>query len=921
MSTVKRKLIEVALPLEAINRESAREKSIRQGHPSTLHLWWARRPLAAARAVLFAQLVDDPSSHPEEFPTDVAQSVERKRLFDLIERLVVWENINDEALYREAHEEILKSTGGRPPAILDPFAGGGSIPLEAQRLGLEAHASDLNPVAVLINKALIEIPPRWSGHRPVFPGAAESRMGDWQRASGLAEDVLRYGSWMRDQAEQRIGHMYPEVERADGSTAPVIAWLWARTVTCPNPACQVDTLLLRSWWLSKRSGNLNGLRVTLEGGRPELSILHGDDAKTAIDEEGTITRSGAVCVACKTAIPLAHIRTEGVAGRLGSRMTAVVFDGGRKRGYVVPDAVQTESAVAQRRPDAEDLYDVPLSTHPQYMGAPRYGLTTVGSLFPARQLVAATTFSALIREAIARVETDGALAGMPDSDAREYAAHVGCYLAATLDKCLNLWSSCASWMTDREALRETFARQALPMLWDYAEPNPFGSTGGSWDTCLDKVRQVIMALPASGTVRVSQRDARAAELEQSWISTDPPYYDNVPYSDLSDYFYPWLRRALAESWPDLFATMTTPKRDELVADYVRLGGKDKAAQYFESGFQDVFERIAQASGPDDLMTVYYAFKQTGTSDEASEATGWETMLSALLGSGLEVTATWPVRTEGAGRIRSTKSNALASSIVLACRRRSPQAQATTRRGFIAELKSHLPTALRQLQQGSVAPVDLAQAAIGPGMAVFSSHAKVVEADGADMTVRTALALINQVLDEVLTEQEGDFDADTRFCVKWFTQFGWTEGGWGEADVLARATNTSVDGLVRGGVFDAIGGKARLLSPGDLAEHWDPVADERVSDWEVAVRLAKALSEQGAEHAAQLMAAAGQRRDLDTVKELAYLLFSLADKRGWTQTAVLFNGLGTAWNDLETAARSGSGRPIAAQESLTFDDEN
>ena len=322
--TSKKKLIEVALPLEAINRESAREKSIRHGHPSTLHLWWARRPLAACRAVLFAQLVDDPSSRPEEFPTEEDQTRERKRLFDLIERLVVWENTTDEALLAEAHAEILKSTGGNPPAILDPFAGGGSIPLEAQRLGLEAHASDLNPVAVLINKALIEIPPKWAGQAPVFPGAADQRMGSWPRATGLAEDVRRYGEWMRDEAERRIGHLYPKATLADGSKVNVIAWIWARTVTCPNPACGIEMPLVRSWWLGKKRGkeayvvprvgvDSHGMR------RVEFAVGHDPVHAPTKGTDGTVSRTGAVCIACGTAVPLAYVRAEGTAGRMGAR--------------------------------------------------------------------------------------------------------------------------------------------------------------------------------------------------------------------------------------------------------------------------------------------------------------------------------------------------------------------------------------------------------------------------------------------------------------------------------------------------------------------------------------------------------------------------------------------------------------------------
>jgi putative DNA methylase len=918
VSTVKRKLIEVALPLEAINRESAREKSIRHGHPSTLHLWWARRPLAAARAVLFAQLVDDPSARPEEFPTEEEQVAERKRLFALIEKLVIWDNVNDEALYRQVHEEILKSTDGKPPAILDPFAGGGSIPLEAQRLGLEAHASDLNPVAVLINKALIEIPPKWAGQSPVFPQVADSRLGAWPRATGLAEDVRRYGEWIRDEAEKRIGHIYPRATLSDGTLTNVVAWIWARTVTCPNPACGIAMPLARSFWLSKNKDRPTWAVPIVHGSALRFEIRTGDAGPLM---EGSVGRTGATCVGCQTPVPLKYIREHGQSEGLGAQLLAVVAEGNRQRVYLeaTPDQVAGASV---HRPDV--VPDALLPLNPRDFKTPNYGLRTFADLFTNRQLVTLTTFSDLIVEVHDLIAGDAARSGLSEEASALYADAVVLYLSFALSKMADRGSSICSWVLQRDSIRNTFARQAIPMTWDYAEMNMLLAGAGSFVGAVEWTVESLEGISSWEVLpgHVRQADAAAVPTGGLVVATDPPYYDNIGYADLSDFFYVWLRRSIGGFYPDVTATMLTPKSAELVATPYRFGGsKAKAEQHFEDGFVQTFSRIRKNHPVGIPVTIFYAFKQTEESEAGTSSTGWETMLNGLIEAGLTITATWPMRTERPDRSVGIGTNALASSIVLACRPREETAEAVTRRGFISALKDELPAALRELQQGSIAPVDLAQAAIGPGIAVFSRHAKVVEADGSDMTVRTALALINQVLDEVLTEQEGDFDADTRFCVKWFSQFGWGEASSGEADVLARATNTSVDGLARGGVFKAVAGKARLLGPDDFASDWDVLADDRVSDWEVVVRLAKALSEQGVDSAARVMAAAGQRRDLDTVKELAYLLFSLSGKRGWTQTAILFNGLGTAWNDLEATARSGAGVPTAAQASLAFDDAN
>lgn len=930
--SMRRKLIEVSLPLETINTESAREKSIRHGHPSTLHLWWARRPLAAARAVLFSQLVDDPSSDEDAYrdaaiaegvPADRINEVvaglivaERERLHDLVRRLVVWENINDDTLYKQAHAEILKSTGGDPPPILDPFCGGGTIPLEAQRLGLEAHASDLNPVAVLITKALIEIPPKFAGRPPVFPGAAESGLGGWPKATGLAEDVRRYGHWMRDQAEKRIGHLYPKATVPDGSKATVIAWIWARTVTCPNPACRIQMPLVRSWWLGKKKGKEAFVIPSVEDGQVMFTIGHDPRQAPTKATDGTVGRTGATCINCATPVPLTYIRTEGRAGRLGVKLMATVAEGNRQRIYL---AATPDHEHAAHLPRPNDVPDGELPTNPRDFKTPNYGMTTFADLFTNRQVTALTTFSDLVGEARDRAKDDAMVASMREGErladggvgAAAYADAIATYLAFAISRMTNKSCSINTWDSSpkMEAVRGLFARQAIPMAWDFAEANPWGRSSGDFTEDLKWVIQALSRVPARQEGLALQADASSLQ-SPSLIATDPPYYDNIGYSDLSDFFYVWLRRSLRGVFPQLLSTMLVPKAEELVANPYRHGGPDNAEKFFERGFDRVFANVRKSALADFPITVFYAFKQAETETAGTVSTGWQTLLEGMIRSGWAITGTWPMRSELSNRMLASGTNALASSIVLALRPRPDTAGVSTRRGFLIALRAELPSALRELQQGSIAPVDLAQAAIGPGMAVFSRYARVVEADGSSMTVRTALALINHALDEVLSEQEGDFDNDTRFCVKWFTQFGWTTRKSGEADDLSRAVDTSVGGLVRGGIFHARGGEARLLSPADLESEWDPLTDERISIWEATVRIAKCLAEQGGQAAAMLMAGASQRVDIDAVHELAYLLYTICERAGRTQDALLFNGLGTSWTDLATSMRQHTAGPGA-----------
>lgn len=924
MNQPKKKLIEVSLPLETINHASGREKSIRYGHPSTLHLYWSRKPLATARAVLFSQLVDDPSAHPEEFPTVESQDAERARLHALLGELVVWENSNNEELLAQARVEIRKSNNGELPAVLDPFAGGGAIPLEAQRLGLDAHASDLNPLAVLINKALIEIPPKFSCLPPVYPGA-EGTQTVWDRAEGLAEDVHRYGEWMRDEAQRRIGRFYPKVTAPGGTEHTVIAWIWARTVRSPNPANPIEVPLVSSWWLNKKKGKEAWVHAEVINGEVRYTVRH-DAGGPKGEEDGTVSRKGAVSIADGTPIDFEYIRAEGRAGRMGAHLIAVVGEGNRTRVYVSPSKTQVEAAVVQ---SPAEVPEANIPENPRNFNTLNYGLTQFSDLFTNRQLIALTTLSDLIAETHERVFADASSRGLPagkplesgGTGAEAYADAVSTYIALALSRLTNRASTLNIWNTTGEKIEQVFTRQALPMIWNFAEVNPFSSSSGNFLSNVEWVKEAILRLPAAGFGSAMQVDAGSRTFENYVISTDPPYYDMINYSDLSDYFYIWLRRSLKEIHQQTVGTIVTPKAEELVANPYRHGGKAGAEEFFVSGFNKVFSHIRQGANPDVPLTVYYAYKQQEMSSAGVASTGWQTLLEGLIHSGWEITATWPMRSERGVRMNNIGKNSLASSIVLACRPRPEHASGTTRRGFSAALKSELPRALRTLIQSSIAPVDLAQAAIGPGISVFSRYSRVREADGSEMGVRDALLLINSTLDEIIGEQESDFDPDTRFAVKWYRQFGWGQDNSGIADQLARSTDTSIVSLERGGIFEAKGGKARLLSPTQLEGEWDAAADDRVSVWEATVRLAAVMAKDGADKVAELLPTVQTRVSLDAVKELGFLLFHEAEKKKDTKDAILFNGLVSAWGDLNEQARklAETAPQRGSQQSFDFED--
>ncbi len=903
MPTIK-KLIEVALPLEAINAESAREKSIRHGHPSTLHLWWARRPLATARAVIRSSLVDAPSSHPEQFPTEEAQQQERERLFGILTRLVKWENSNDEGILAEAKAEIMKSTNGNPPALLDPFAGGGAIPLEAQRLGLEAHAHDLNPVAVMINKAMIEIPPKFAGRSPVNPEAQRQGAANqgWKGATGLAEDVRYYGEWMKQEAYKRIGHLYPKAKLEDGSEATVIAWIWARTVKCPNPACGCEMPLASSFILSKKKGKEAYIEPNVSGSEITYRVRYGKGG----DNCPKIAQGKFKCIRCDEGIPKDYPKVESKAGRMGKKLLAIVAEGKNGRVYLSPDAEQIHAADC---PMPEDYPTGALAPHFTGGSCVPYGLDEFHKLFTNRQLTALTTFSSLVSEAQQKAEADAVAAGVFNdhialseggSGARAYGEAVGVYLAFVVDKMADYHSSICSWHSSKELIRNTFGRQAIPMVWDFAEANPFSDSAGCCDNMLEWVTKATLLFPATIQGSAKQHDAQSDNgLRNIAVSTDPPYYDNIGYADLSDYFYVWMRQALKGTYPKLFRTMLVPKAEELVATPYRFDGSvEKARDFFEDGMFNTCCRLHDYSRDDIPVTIYYAFKQSETdTEDTTSSTGWETMLSAIIRAGFSITGTWPMRTEMANRSIASGTNALASSIVLVCRKRDETTGSATRREFINALHREMRPALEKLQSANIAPVDLAQSAIGPGIGVFSRYKSVLEADGKPMSVRAALQIINQELDAFYNEQEGELDRESRFCVELFSQYAFNNIKFGDADILARAKNTSVQALAEHGVLMAAKGQVRLKTRDELPESVDT---HESCTWLLTQQLARAMEVGGVKACAAIVLNIFGS-NAEEAKALAYRLYTICERKNWAQEGYAYNNLVVAWPDIQSAA--------------------
>ncbi|WP_226632676.1 DUF1156 domain-containing protein [Novosphingobium profundi] len=911
--TYKKKLIEVALPLEAINAASAREKSIRHGHPSTLHLWWARRPLAACRAVLFAQLVDDPSSHPDQFPTEEAAEAERKRLFQIIEELVKWENSTNEEVLERARAEIRRSCGGKLPPVYDPFSGGCSIPLEAQRLGLPAYGSDLNPVAVMIGKAMIEIPPKFKDMEPIHPGIKDRSF--YRNAEGLAEDVKYYGEWVREKAWERIGKLYPQVElpkAQGGGKATVVAWIWARTVPSPDPAfADVQVPIASSFLLSSKAGKEAWIEPSVDRQTKTISysIRHGGTkAELANAKEGTKAGRGANfrCIISDTAITPDYVKSKGRSGEMGQTMLAIVAEGNRSRVYMAPVEGQSDLAMSAM---PEWSPETPLPNDPRNFWTVDYGLDTFGKLFTNRQLVALNTFSDLIQEVRAKIEADAIANLSADAihlrdggkGAKAYAEAVSVYLAFAIDRLADAGSSIATWSSSA-FIRFTFARQAIPMTWDFAECNFFSDSTGNFLGAVDWVWKALSGLvPVSNGTEV-QNDAQSVQLpENSVISTDPPYYDNIGYADLSDYFYVWLRRNIKDVYPSIGSTLAVPKAEELVASPYRHGGKSKAEDHFLTGMTSAISSLAQQSTAQFPATIYYAFKQSEVEQDGLSSTGWATFLQAVIEAGYAIVGTWPVRTERSARTIATGTNALANSVVLVCRKKDASAETITRAEFIRALKRELPPGITELQAANVSPADMPQSAIGPGMGVFSRYAAVLEADDSPMTVKTALQLINAQLDEFLNDLHGEFDAETRFTATWFQQHGFDKGEYGTANSIATARGISVESVKHAGIVESSAGSVRIFKRDEIDPEWDPETDDHFTIWEACQHLIRTLENDGEYAAAELLKKIGSER-AETVKDLAYYLYDVCgNKRQDAKEATSYNGLIAVWTDLTRLA--------------------
>ena len=933
--TYRRKLIEVDLPLDEINAESVRERAVKHGHPSTLHLWWARRPLAACRAVIFASMVDDPSDCAE-FETEEEEREERERLHDLIRRLVNRKNSNDEGLIAEARYEIARSVARNrnedaptEPAevlrylndkampIYDPFAGGGSIPLEAQRLGLRAIASDLNPVAVLINKALIELPPKFAGQPPVNPDADPMGMFTgkysgrgknrkpikvaWRGAAGLANDIRYYGRWMRDEAFKRIGHLYPAAKLPDGGEATVIAWLWARTIPCPNPACGVQMPMMKTFQLSKKANNQYWTKPLVDWDAKSISFVVQSHSKD-VPNGATVNRSSVTCIACQTAAPLSYAREQSRVGNMGEQMTAIVAEGDRKRLFLSPTEAHIETALSAK-PNESSIPWQKMPTTAYLVSGRGYGIEYWHELFTQRQLTALTTFSDLAPSVRSEIIKHGSDDG--------YADTICTYLTFVFDKVADMGSSFSRWQNSSGTLKVAgiFARQAIPMMWDFAESNPFSQFAGNWNGNLEWVVRVVEQLPANAnTGKVYQADASTTihANEGPVIVTDPPYYDNISYAELSDFFYVWQRPLLRDTYPDLFSGIGVPQQEEMIAAprFDKLQEYENAKERFEDLMGKTLKLIRERCSPEFPSSIFYAYKQQEEQHGGRTSTGWQTMLTALVNAGFQIIGTWPMRTEKGNRSNSLSANTLASSVILVCRPRPEGAPVATRRQFLNELERELPAALDHLtREGHIAPVDLAQAAIGPGMQVYSKYIRVETIGGESVSVRDALIQINRVIAEYHEQEQGQLDAQSRFCVDWLRQYGYGSGEYGQAEVLAQAHNVAVEAMPR--LLLAEVGKVRLHHPDTYTSNGRMTLDSDITSWEGCMRMSYHLDTAhegsgGIAGAADVARAMGG--DAESVERLARILYEHYDRKNDSANAVKFNNLVTSWQDIVAQAQ-------------------
>jgi putative DNA methylase len=890
--TEKRKLVEVALPLEAINIACKADKDRKTGTIRNLHKWFAPMPVPALRALIFASLIDDPEDEAE-----------RERLLLLIENLVA--SVVDsppEQVLTDVREEIARATGGDLPVVFDPFCGGGSTLVEAQRLGLASRGSDLNPVPVLISRVLAEFPPQVRDIKPLHP-ATQGVLTENPRLTGFVTDLIHYARRVYDAAAETLTARYPPAPNGD----LVIAWFWARTVASPDPRFQgTHTPLVGSWWLAKKKSEFGFIRPTVDRHQRRIAF--------EISTEGSPPKSSKnECLFSGSRIPFKYVRDEGRNGRLGVTMLAMAAHGSHGRQHFAPDEDQVTVASLARPANPPQL---PLPNEAIGFRVQGYGLKEWADLFTPRQQLALETFATLVASVEDWVLEDGG--------SEVYAQAISAFLGLCVGKLAQFSSTQCLWKIDSrngsgKAESAKFGRNDVPMVMDFVETNPFGRSVGDWmqvvSTALRALEHVEPRGPKATVVLADARSPVDELSHQALVITDPPYFGTIGYANLSDYFYVWIRRAIGDTFPELFGTVATPKSDELIAEPARHSGSlADAKSYFIAGFKETFASLKEAGNPDLPMIVIYALKeQEDIEDDGRVSGGWEAMLEALLAAGFGITGTWPVHGTGSTRMRGLGANALATYVALVCRPRPDDSVTATRRDFVSALRQELGPAVRVLQQSAIAPVDLAQAVIGPGMAIFSKYRAVLDANGTPLRVRDALAIINQALAETLDGQESDMDPATRWATTWYEQHAFAEGSFGEADSLSRAKGTSVGALVEGGIALARGNRVRLLDRGELPNDWGSVADSRLTVWEVAQYLSRALESSGEREAAEFLRRVGRRGE--GARELAYRLYVICERKKWAKEALTYNALVTAWPEISRLAASATPSVPAQQELL------
>ena len=930
MSTYKKKLIEVALPLEDINRESVKQKTGRPktGYPTTLHKYWAQRSVATARAAIWSSLVDDPSSHPEKFPTADLQKKERLRRFDILRKLILWESTADASLWAEARKIAEEDCGGSLPPFIDPFAGSGAIPLEALRLGMSAHASDLNPLAVTIQHMLVEWPQKFA-NKPAVHRRNKGGLSASTAFGNLAADVLAYGEDINEKLRGRIGEFYPPVTDSFGKEIEPGVFMWARTVPCPNPACGVLTPLVKDWKLSTRSGA--HIRPVIDRAAKTINFAVQHDG--VVPEPSFNGRKGGACLMCEAPIDFVWIRKQGVAGLINHRLMAIAAGDDYSWAFYQPTS--EHESVALTVPDSTWVPRGDIPNNTRDFRTQLYGMATWASLFTPRQMLALTTLQDIIRETEADIDSDAVAAGYVSggeplsrggTGAHAYAQLVRAYIHLTASNLTEWNCSVTRWSPNGPQLSSLFARQAVIMNWNYAEGSLFGKGGANFLQKLRRTVEVIDRTPTTTTGTARQADATRMVWDHDkapLVVTDPPYYDNISYSELADFFYVWLRESMRDIDPETFATISSPKSEELIMAKNRHGGdEEKAKQFFEDGLTQALHHLRSISDPDLPLSIYYAYNDTDESEDGEGnkeigSSGWETILQSIVDAGLQIVMTYPLRSEAVGRAISTNASALAACILLVCRPRSDKAPVGTRGDFTLGLQGELSQAIERLKDGDLGALDLSQAAIGPGMAVFTRYSKVLESDGRKMTMRTALDLINKSVSEVAGKGDAMFDQQTRWCVRWFEEKGLSEGLYGDAQMLANANGLNIPELERFGVISSKGGKVQLLVGDRLPTDWDPRLDSRISSWEVLHHLIACLlpkgnplsrANGGSEKEALALASALSPLLVEQAKELSYRMFDICRVRGWNQEALAYNAIGQSWADLRSVA-DGSGAQL------------